>query len=107
MLRPDNALTRTHLFLYLLQCMKFMAKTEMNTATFRDITLATSQGTLVNKPLSGYRFSKRHRSGIFGTYLYLICSVSLLVYGIAKFRRIRRETNFAPNWNPRQPLVFA
>ena len=89
------------------QCMKFMAKTEMNTATFRDITLATSQGTLVDRPLSGYRVSKKFRSDVFGTYFYLLISTSLLIYGIIKFRRIRKEVNFAPNWDPKQPLVFA
>jgi len=89
------------------QCMKFMAKTVMNTATFRDLTLATSQGTLVSKPLSGYRVLKKHRTGMFGTYLYLLCSTSLFIYGIVKFHKIRKEKNFAPNWDPRQPLVFA
>lgn len=85
-----------------------MAKTTMNTATFRDVTLATSQGTLVDSPLSGYRVARKHRSGYFLTYLYLIGSAYLLVVGVIKFRRIRRERNFAPNWNPREPLgVFA
>ena len=81
-----------------------MAKTTMNTATFRDITLATSQGTLVDKPLSGYRVTKQRRRGFLLTYLYLIGATYLFFYAILKFLKIRREKNFAPQWDPKEPL---
>ena len=88
--------------------MKFMAKTTMNTATFRDITLATAQGTLVDRPLSGYRVTKKHRRGYVLTYLYLIGASYIFVTAFFKFRKIRREKNFALKWNPKEPLgVFA
>ena len=94
----------TKIFSFLCQCMKFMAKTTMNTATFRDITLATSQGTLVDKPLSGYRVTKKRRRGFFLTYLYLFGATYLFFYAILKFLKIRREKNFAPQWDIKEPL---
>jgi hypothetical protein len=91
------------------QCMKFMAKTTMKTATFRDMTLAQQQGTLADAPLSGYQLKVRHNpfAGVVGTWLYLIFSIFFLLWAVLKFRKVRKEKNFAPNWSPKQPLVFA
>ena len=90
------------------QCMKFMAKTTMKTATFRDLALASAQGTLVDTPMSGYfNVKNKARIGAAGTYFFLALSICFFIYGILKFHKIRKEKNFAPNWNPRQPLIFA
>jgi hypothetical protein len=89
------------------QCMKFMAKTEMQTATFRDMAAASSQGTLVDSPLAGYRHKVRATPGTTTTYLYLSFSTFILVFGIFRFLKARRQHNFAPNWSPKQPLIFA
>jgi hypothetical protein len=94
------------------QCMKFMAKTTMNTATFRDLAVATAQGTLVDQPLAGY-YAARASFGMtaFGTYVFFALSLLLLVYGIMKFRLARRQGGKEPpstsTWNPKEPLVFA
>lgn len=97
------------------QCMKFMAKTAMDTATMRDVVLAYRQGTLVEQvPVSGLETSRRSfwrkpsipGMDVFMSSLYLIASLLILVYGISKFRKARKEANFAPNWSLKQPLVF-
>ena len=89
------------------QCMKFMAKTTMKTATFRDVSLATAQGTLVDSPLSGYlATSKASSTGAVTTYLFLFASVTVLVYGLVKYRSARTVMS-TPDWNPKEPLVFA
>jgi hypothetical protein len=94
------------------QCMKFMAKTTMNTATFRDLAVATAQGTLVDQPLAGY-YAARTSFGMstLGTYLFFVASILLLIYGIFKFRSARRQTakeaSSNSSWNPKEPLVFA
>lgn len=98
------------------QCMKFMAKTTMNTATFRDIAVATAQGTLVDQPLAGYYTQSRHYSFIrhspLGTYLFLACGLFTMVYGIVKFHQARRnmartKSDDTAFWNPKEPLVYA
>jgi hypothetical protein len=89
------------------QCMKFMAKTEMQTATFRDLAVASAQGTLVDSPLAGYRQKSRARPEVTETYLYLITSACILIFGIFRFRKVRQDHDFAPNWSPKQPLIFA
>lgn len=92
--------------LFFIKCMKFMAKTTMNTATFRDLSLATAQGTLVDRPLAGYRVASKSRTGAFQTYLFLAASCSVLVYGVYKFLKARTEMS-SPDWSPKEPLVFA
>jgi len=95
------------------QCMKFMAKTYMDTAMMRDVVLAHRQGSLVRHvPVSGLkgpvRFVKAKRAmNVFGTTLYFVASIALAAYGVTVFRKARADANFAPNWNLKQPLVFA
>jgi hypothetical protein len=90
--------------------MKFMAKTTMNTATFRDLSLATAQGTLVDSPLAGYWAASKSRTGAFRTYLFLVASCIVLAYGVYKFRRAHNEMSArAPSgddWAPDKPLVL-
>ena len=90
------------------QCMKFMAKTEMQTATFRDLAVASAQGTLVDSPLAGYRHKARVNPGMNITYLYMSMSACVLVFGIFRFYKARQERKLgAPNWSPKQPLIYA
>jgi hypothetical protein len=95
--------------------MKFMAKTTMNTATFRDLTLANTQGTLVENPLSGYRqgsisymSSINPRTSFVMEYLFLFVSMFVLIYGLCQFRIARRDAQSGPATTTlKQPLVFA
>jgi len=97
------------------QCMKFMAKTTMNTATFRDLSLARSQGTLVDSPLAGFMDSRARSTqymlesaGTVMNYLFLGVSVAVLFYGITNFWRVRRKVKLAPKApKVNEPLVFA
>ena len=90
------------------QCMKFMAKTEMQTATFRDLAVASAQGTLVDSPLAGYRRKARVMPGMNSTYVYMTMSVCVLFFGIFRFYKARQEQRLgAPNWSPKQPLIYA
>lgn len=97
------------------QCMKFMAKTSMDTATMRDILLAYRQGSLVEElPINSLESHSRKPMSrvtrafkMFGAIVYLVLSLALLVHGIIRFRKARRDSNFAPNWSPKEPLVFA
>lgn len=68
------------------QCMKFSAKTVMKTATFRDLSLARTQATLAQYPLSGF-FEEddhyhRHTMASLGTYFFLIAVVVAFVYSL-------------------------
>jgi hypothetical protein len=76
------------------QCMKFMAKTEMNAFTFRDISLASTQGTLVDYvPLLGYTNQNKLHSGAytFVTVSFLIVSLTVLAIGSFMAYKARRE----------------
>ena len=97
--------------------MKFMAKTDMNTTSFRDLLLANSQGTLMSNPLEGYMNSKnvgwikrrRNSTSAFGMWFWFICSALLLGYGYISFARVQKHTNYRLpklQMNLKQPLVF-
>ncbi|VEU40007.1 unnamed protein product [Pseudo-nitzschia multistriata] len=65
------------------QCMKFSAKTVMKTATFRDLSLARTQTTLVEYPLSGFLdASDRYHMNILGNFAtyFCLCAVVLAFY---------------------------
>lgn len=100
------------------QCMKFMAKTEMKTATIRDVTLANYQGTLVENPLKRYIGSKnrgwfqrrRNSTSAFGMYFFFICSLIIFGYGYISFTRVQKNSNYRLprfQWNLKQPLVYS
>ena len=91
--------------------MKFMAKTTMNTATFRDMSLGRYQGTLVATPLNGFQGKQSWRKESWSnklTYLFLSVSVIIFLYGLIYFLRMKRQTNYKPTfgWNVKEPLVY-
>ncbi|CAB9504054.1 expressed unknown protein [Seminavis robusta] len=99
------------------QCMKFMAKTEMKTASFRDILLANAQGTLVENPLQGYMDSRnrgwlarrRNSTSAFGMWFWLIVSFVMFVYGYLSFVKVQRNSDYKLprlQMNLKEPLVY-
>jgi hypothetical protein len=84
------------------KCMKFMAKTTMYAATFRDVSLALEQGTIVDSPLTGMsgeqstyvKAVRKTRSSNSNSFLslsfFFISSVALLV-SLAWFSQVRGE----------------
>lgn len=96
------------------QCMKFMAKTSMNTATFRDMTLGKYQGTLTAAQLNGSNIQTSWGMESFGnflTYLFLGMSVFVFGYGALYFYKAKVATNYQPTWgwkmNFKEPLVMS
>jgi len=79
--------------------MKFSAKTVMQTATFRDMSLARAQNSLAAKPLSGFlNFDFRYRRQFFAnvfTYLLLIFSTWCLCYSCVFLYRAKQEHRVA------------
>ena len=83
-----------------------MAKTTMNAFTFRDISLASTQGTLVDYvPLLGYTDqSKIHNAAYtFVTTSFLIVSLTVLAIGSFMAYRARRELARIPK-QVKEPL---
>jgi hypothetical protein len=79
--------------------MKFSAKTVMQTATFRDMSLARAQDALASKPLSGfmnldYHYRREFLSNVF-TYLLLVCSTFCLCYSLVFLYRAKRDHKVA------------
>lgn len=78
--------------------MKFSAKTTMETATFRDMSVARSQNSLVKYPLAGYLNSggEYHRewASNFMTYSFLALSTICLVYSCIYLWKAKTETNY-------------
>ena len=94
--------------------MKFMAKTSMNTATFRDMTLGKYQGTLTAAQLNGSNIQTSWGMESFGnflTYLFLGMSVFVFGYGALYFYKAKVATNYQPTWgwkmNFKEPLVMS
>jgi hypothetical protein len=91
------------------QCMKFRAKTQMDTATIRDVMLAHRQGTLVTTmPLAGM---ENPHAGFFrttgkflGSLLYFAVAVLLFSYGVNYFRRGRKHMEWPAM---KESLVYA
>jgi hypothetical protein len=75
--------------------MKFSAKTVMKTATFRDLSLAKHQGTLVKDPLAGYyddRHLYRHRGWQHtGNYFFLFLSCGALAFSVWNFYKVHTQ----------------
>jgi len=97
------------------QCMKFMAKTQMNTATFRDLNLASLQGSLVDSPIKTkyaeskdrMKYYRRQTRGTFFTYGFFVLSIIVCVYGVGTFLRVRQRGDASPDFHAKTPLVFA
>lgn len=94
------------------QCMKFMAKTTMNTATFRDMSLGRYQGTLTATQMNGYSGAAKWRRESLSnllTYLFLFLATSFFVYGGVYFYKAKVATNYQPTFgwvNFKEPLVI-
>jgi hypothetical protein len=92
--------------------MKFMAKTTMNTATFRDMSLGRYQGTLTATQMNGYNVSKTWRRegfSTFLTYLFLCSSLVFFMYGSIYLYKVKVATNYQPTFgwaNFKEPLVM-
>jgi len=92
--------------------MKFMAKTTMNTATFRDMSLGRYQGTLTATQMNGYNVNKNWRREAFAnaaTYLFLCLSLVTFIYGSIYFYKAKVATNYRPTfgWAKfKEPLVM-
>mmetsp|Transcript_52592 Transcript_52592/g.127410 ORF Transcript_52592/g.127410 Transcript_52592/m.127410 type:complete len:596 (+) Transcript_52592:385-2172(+) len=95
------------------QCMKFMAKTTMNSASFRDMSLGRYQGTLVATVLSGFDGKtgswRQENWANRLTYVFLGLASVCFLYGLVYFLRVKHETNYKPTfgWNVKEPLVMA
>lgn len=95
------------------QCMKFMAKTSMNTATFRDMSLGRYQGTLTATQMNGYNVSNTWRREGFSnvlTYFFLCVSLIIFIYGSVYLYKAKVATNYQMTfgWNTfKEPLVMA
>jgi len=107
------------------QCMKFMAKTNLMTATFTDYSLGTQQGSLEELHLSGYTkettgdkyysrnvFSKSHVGGIdFGTKFLFGISIVALVSSIYIYHKTKSMYSRKPQLiavvDVDKPLVMA
>lgn len=108
--------SQTCLSLLCLQCMKFMAKTTMNAATYRDLSLALQQGTTTGFQLTSLSTKGQStwaavssNTGVksFVTVLFFMTSSFMLVLGLLFFRKARREANFnMPSFSLKQPLVL-
>jgi hypothetical protein len=102
--------------------MKFMAKTTMYTATYRDLALATTQGTLVDNPVVA-SYTKVSKSAVanlsttkaqraakaFVTSCFFVVSVMFLMYGTVKFWRARKEmrNDSGATFSMKESLVMA
>jgi hypothetical protein len=96
--------------------MKFMAKTTMNAATYRDLSLALQQGTTTDFQLTALSTNGQSKwaavssnTGVrsFVTILFFMFSSFMLVLGLLFFRKARREANFnMPSFSLKQPLVL-
>jgi len=78
-----------------------MAKTEMNAFTFRDISLASTQGTLVEYvPLLGYTNQSKKRGAVytFVTLLFFLVSFSILTVGLFMAYKARRDLRRFPQF---------
>jgi hypothetical protein len=89
-----------------------MAKTSMNSATFRDLTLGRYQGTLTATQMNGDNVSNNWRKEAFGnflTYLFLCASLVIFIYGGVYFYKAKVATNYQPTFgwvNFKEPLVM-
>jgi len=94
------------------QCMKFMAKTTMNTATFRDMSLGRYQGTLTATQMNGYNVSQNWYREAFSTaltYVFLCASFVIFAYGSIYLYKAKVATNYQPTfgWTTfKEPLVM-
>ena len=89
-----------------------MAKTTMNTATFRDMSLGRYQGTLTATQMNGYNVPSNWRREAFSnmlTYFFLCVSLVIFIYGSVYFYKAKVATNYQMTfgWSTfKEPLVM-
>eukprot|EP00934_Nitzschia_sp_Nitz4_P005262 Nitzschia sp. Nitz4//scaffold103_size77763//34328//36057//NITZ4_005443-RA/size77763-snap-gene-0.56-mRNA-1//-1//CDS//3329532322//5252//frame0 len=80
------------------QCMKFSAKTVMQTATFRDMSLSRVQGSLADAPLAGYLNSGGEYvhdiMGAFFSYLLFAAALTCCCYNTYWYYVVKRATKY-------------
>ena len=81
--------------------MKFSAKTVMRTATFRDIAISHSQGTLASNSLAGYinesfEFHSKTKTNAI-TYTFLIAMSMLCAGSLYYLVKVIREASRSRN----------
>jgi len=84
------------------QCMKFMAKTAINTATFRDMSLGRYQGTLTATQMNGLSGVRSWRAESFSnslTYLFLAAATVYFLYGYVYLHKSMVNNNYKPMFN--------
>jgi hypothetical protein len=86
--------------------MKFMAKTEMYSATFRDLALASTQGTLVNY-VEGYTTGALKPKSAWVTAFFFLLSMVVLVVGVYMAYKARKDLKNVPQSVSKEPFVFA
>jgi hypothetical protein len=86
--------------------MKFMAKTEMYSVTFRDLALASTQGTLVNN-VEGYTSSVGKSKSVGVTVFFFLFSMIILAGGVYMTHKARKDLQNAPQFVSKEPFVFA
>jgi len=78
------------------QCMKFSAKTRMQTATFRDLSLGKHQGTLAEYPLSGYVDARKEyhskTRGYVVTYSFLFLSSCAFCFSLWNLYKVAKNS---------------
>ena len=88
------------------QCMKFMAKTAMQSATFSTLSLASAQGTLSEYVTrEGYTAKRNSKKAPHpgGTGVFFVFSFLLSSYGAFMFYKARKEAKNMPTYLE-QPL---
>jgi hypothetical protein len=90
------------------QCMKFAAKTNMEVARFRDVQMASAQGTIQPTHISGVKQSQlsvvKQKYGFFiFSIVFFVCCVLLFLFTSAMARRSRQRRAFGTNL--KEPLV--
>ena len=97
--------------------MKFMAKTTMYAATWRDLSLATNQNVLVDNPLAGttsgsvMSFASQDSKSVTVaknvlTVAFFAFSCCVLLVSMLWFRRVRRQSKGSRRFPMKQPLVM-
>ncbi|KAG7357356.1 hypothetical protein IV203_002044 [Nitzschia inconspicua] len=79
------------------QCMKFSAKTYMQTGTFRDMTLARLQNVMADSPLSGFYHHAEYKGLGWTnavTYVIFLASFGCCLYACVYAFRAQKEGNY-------------
>ena len=89
--------------------MKFIAKTTVNAATFRDLSLANTQGTLVDMPLLAFNSGKQDHGAfyVFATGVLLVIAVYCFCCGGCLLMKVRKEAEeYTAKFSLKEHLVF-